>query len=213
MSVMRSSDGLELVLTLFMGASSGLRALAQLDLVGLQVIAVHLDAETRRRGELEAAVRIVQRSVDERIVLAQVPLRGFELVEIRNGHHHLRSGNHVDRSGRVVWRDRDVVSFAQSGNLLELGNAARPGDIRHDVVGELVLEDRHEIPLRMPALAPRDGGTDLVAHLLEGVKALGRTWLLEPVDLAGFLEAPAEANGGGDVEAAMRIDEDFDIKA
>ena len=63
----------------------------------------------------------------------------------------------------------------------------------------------------MAALAPRDGGADLVAHLLEGVEALGRAGLLEPVDLAGFLEAPAEANGGGDVEAAMRIDENVDI--
>src|SRR4029450_708849 len=110
-----------------------------------------------------------------------------------------------------VWRDRDVVSFAQSGNLLELGNATRPGDIRHDVVGELALEDWHEIPLRMPALAPRDGGIDLIAHLLEGVEALWGTWLLEPVDLPGFLEAPAETNGGRDVEAAVRIDENLDI--
>src|SRR4030095_16486579 len=168
------------------------------------VVAVHLDAETRPRRELEAAVRIVQWPVDEMIVLAQVPLRRFELVEIRNRHHHLRSGDHVDWPRRVVWRHRDVVGFAQSGNLLELGNAAGPGDIRHDVVGQLVLEDRHEVPLRMPTLAPRDGGIDLVAHLLEGVEALGWAWLLEPVDLPGFLEAAAEPNGSGDVEAAMR---------
>src|SRR4029453_18958476 len=179
--------------------------LAQRDLVGLQGVPVHLDAETRPRRELEAAIRVVQWPVDEMIVLAQVPLRRFELVEIRNRHHHLRSGDHVDRSRRVVWRDRDVVGFAQSGNLLELGDAAGPGDVRHDVVGELVLEDRHEIPLRMPALAPRDGGADLLAHLLEGVEALWRAWLLEPADLAGFFEAPAETNGGGDVEATMRI--------
>ena len=41
------------------------RALAQLDLVGLQVVAVHLDAEARRRRQLEAAVRIVEWRVDE----------------------------------------------------------------------------------------------------------------------------------------------------
>ena len=71
--------------------------LAQLDLVGLQVVAVHLDAETRLRRQLEAAVRIVERRVDEVIVFAEVPLRRFELVEIGNGHHHLRAGDHVDR--------------------------------------------------------------------------------------------------------------------
>src|SRR3954462_375692 len=124
MSVMRSSDGLEWVLTRSRVVSSALLrfgmkypppgeqgcwwavsqrpVLAQRDLVGLQVVAVHLDTETRQRGELEAAVRIIQWPVYKMIVLAQVPFRGFELVEIRNGHHHLSSGHHVDRPSRVV---------------------------------------------------------------------------------------------------------------
>src|SRR5690606_2679775 len=93
--------------------------LAQLKLVGLQVVAGHLDTETRLRRQLEAAVRDVEWSVDEVIVFAQVPLRRFELVEVGNGHHHLRSRNHVDRSRSVMWRDRNVVGFAQGRNLLE----------------------------------------------------------------------------------------------
>src|SRR4051812_46095182 len=100
MSVMRSSDGFEFAFTRLRASSASsvfgmtyprsgqreLALLAQLDLVGLQVFAVHLDAETRLRRQLEAAVRIVERFVDEVIVFAQVPLRRFELVEIRNGH-------------------------------------------------------------------------------------------------------------------------------
>src|SRR5688572_15568387 len=98
MSVMRSSEGFEWVLIRF-SASSGLvrfgmtdplpggraltrlwlaqhlsqgRALAQRNLVGLQVVAVHLDAETWRRVQLETAVRIVERPVYKMVVLAQV---------------------------------------------------------------------------------------------------------------------------------------------
>src|SRR3954447_24364764 len=104
MSVMRSSDGFELVLTRLRASSapsvfgmtyprSDLRVvarmppitlLAQFDLMGLQVIAVHLDAETRPQRELEATVRNIERLVDKMIVLAQIPLRRFELVEVRN---------------------------------------------------------------------------------------------------------------------------------
>src|SRR6266700_3118708 len=142
MSVMRSSDGLEFVFTRLSASSAppvfgmtyphsggcGLspatpgphRALlTQLNLVGLQVVPVHFNTETRLRRQLEAAVRVVEWFVDEVIVFAQVPLRRFELVEVRNGHHHLRSRNHVDWSRGVMWRDRDVVGFAQGGYLLE----------------------------------------------------------------------------------------------
>src|SRR5262249_17732156 len=157
-------------------------------------VAVHLNTKTRLRRQLEAAVRIVEWSVDQVIVFAQIPPRRFELVEVGYSHHHLRTCNHVDWSRGVMWRDRDVVGFAQGRNLLELGDAAGPGDIRHDVISELALEDRYEIPLGVAALAPGDRGTDLVAHLLQCVEALGRAGLLEPIDLAGFLEAPTEAN-------------------
>ena len=57
------------------------------------------------------------------------------------------------------------------------------------------------------------GGADLLAHLLEGVEALGRAGLLEPVDLAGLLERAAEADGGRHVEAAMRVDQHVDVGA
>src|SRR5579871_2332925 len=236
MSVMRSWDGREFVFTRLSASSAppvfgmtyprcggqGLSParrgrqrtlLTQLNLVGLQVVAVHFNTETRLRRQLEAAVRVVEWFVDEVIVFAQVPLRCFEFVEVGNRHHHLRSRNHVDWSRGVMWRDRDVIGFAQGGYLLEFGNAAGPGDVGHDVVSELVLEYRHEIPLRVAALAPRDGGTDLFTYLLEGIKALGRAGLLKPIDLARFLEAPTEANGGGNVEAAMRINENVDIGA
>ena len=64
----------------------------------------------------------------------------------------------------------------------------------------------------MQPFSDRNGGADLLAHLPEGVVALDRHRLLEPVDLAGILQRPAEPDRGRHVETAMGVDQDFDLR-
>src|SRR6185437_576915 len=111
----------------------------------------------------------------------------------------------------VVRRDGHVVCFRKGRDLLELADAASPGHVGHDVVGELLFEDRHELPARVQPLTHGNRRTHALAHLLEGVIALDRNRLLEPVDLPGVLQRTAEPDGGRHVEAAMGIDQELDF--
>src|SRR5687768_16554840 len=95
-----------------------------LDHVCLQVVPVHCDSEPGRLVELEAAVRVVERLVDERVIFVKVPLRCLEFVEGRHSHHHLRAGDDVDRPRGIMWRHWYVVRLARCRDQLELGDAA-----------------------------------------------------------------------------------------
>src|SRR5690606_34257389 len=86
-------------------------------------------------------------------------------------------------------------------------------DIWHDVVGQFVFEDGHEIPFGVAAFAPGNGRTDLVAHLLERIDAFRRYGLLEPVDVAGFLQFTAAADGCGHVKTTVGINENIDVRS
>ena len=130
----------------------------------------------------------------------------FELVEIRDRHHYLSARDDIDRPGGVMGRYRDVVGLAKRRDLFQLGDAAGPGDVRHDVVGQLVLEDGHEIPLGMPALAPRNAALTFSRTCLRALIAFGWAWLLEPVDFPASSRVAAQPDGSRYVEAAMRID-------
>ena len=163
-------------------------------------------------GTLRRAAAVVERRRDELVVARQVEMRGLEPVEVRRREHHLRAGHHVDRAARVMRRDRHVIGFRHGGDLLHFADAAGPGHVRHDVVGELVLEDGHEFPARVQALADRDRGADLFAHLGERVIALDRHRLLEPVDLRRLFQAAAQPDRGRHVEPPMRVDQDFHLR-
>src|SRR5690606_7982356 len=96
--------------------------------------------------------------------------------------------------------------------LLEFRNAAGPGHVGHDVVGEPAFEDRHEVPFGVAPLAPGDGGTDLFADLPQRVDTFGRTWLLEPVDVTGLFQGPAQPDGGRHIETTVGVDQHLHIR-
>src|SRR5262249_44842919 len=83
----------------------------------------------------------------------------------------------------------------------------------HDVVSQRILQDRYELPPRVQSFADRDRGIDSLADLAERSIALRWHRLLEPVDLAGLLQRPAETDRGRNIEAAMRIDQDVNVRS
>jgi hypothetical protein len=106
------------------------------DDVRLEEVHVHFDSETWIARQLQAAAGIIQRSLDEPVVAAQIVERRLKAIEIRDGDHHMRSRHHIDGSARIVRRDRNVIGFRHGRDLLELADAARPCHVGHDVIGQ-----------------------------------------------------------------------------
>ena len=109
----------------------------------------------------------------------------LQAVEVGDGLHHVGPGDEVSGPHGVVGRDGDVVGLGHGGDLLQLGDAPGPDDVRHDVVGQAPLKHGQELPAGVQALADADGAPVLVAHLAQGVVALRRDGLLEPADAVG----------------------------
>jgi len=47
---------------------------------------------------VESSVGVVEWRLDELVVFPEIGVGSFELVEVRNGHHHVRPGEDVDGS-------------------------------------------------------------------------------------------------------------------
>ena len=110
----------------------------------------------------------------------QVGAHRLDAVAVRNRDHHLRAGDHVDRAAGIVRRHRDVVRLCLCADLLQLRYTARPSDVRHDEVGEALLQDRHELPTSVNPLAHADRHVRRVPHLLQRRVRLHTHRLLEP---------------------------------
>ena len=169
-------------------------------------------AEAGAVTDVEVAVVDVERGREGAVVLVELGVGDLEAVKVGGGRHGLGAGDESDGAGGVVGADRDEEGFGHGGDAAQLGDAAGADDVGHDVLGELLLEDGAELPAGVEALADADRDIGAGAELGESVGVLGWDGLFEPADAVGG-DGVGEADRGGDVEAAVGVDEDLDAGA
>ena len=154
---------------------------------------------------------IIQWRLYQSVVCTKVISWRFQPVEVGHRHHDVCTRHHVDGAAGIVGSYGDIVRLRQRRDLLQLRDASRPGDVGHDEVGQVVLEDGYELEAGVQPLAGTDRRGHLLLDLLERLPALGRHRLLEPVDVVRghFVR---EAHRAGHVVQAVRVDQDLEFR-
>ena len=130
-------------------------------------------------------------------------------VEVGRVHHHVGAGHDLQGAHGVVGAHGDVIGFGHAGDLAQLGDAPGPEHVRHEIVGQPLLQDGQEVEAGEEALAHADGRRHVLSDLPQGVDAFGGHRLLEPGDLRLLVEAVGQAYGRRHVVVAVGVDQDF----
>jgi len=105
------------------------------------------------------------------------------------------------------------VSFAESGDLLHLGDAADVGDRGADVVDVVGFDELVEVPAAAPFLSRREGNRRDLAELGDVFEeGFGADGVFDQIGLEVFQELAA-AFGIGVVEALVEVDEPVTVLA
>ena len=76
--------------------------------------------------------------------------------------------------------DRHEEGFGHRGDLIQFRDPAGADDIRHDVLRQLLLQDRAKLPASIQPLTDAYGHIRALAKLTQGIPILRRHRLLEP---------------------------------
>ena len=99
---------------------------------------------------------ILDREFVPTLVIDPVP---FHDEEIRDRRADMRRGHRPERAADVVRGERNVIDLGHIGDLAALREAAALGDIGHDVIDRLLLEQIAKAPAQVEifARAERNG--------------------------------------------------------
>ncbi len=112
----------------------------------------------------------------------------------------------------MVERRALPVHLAGGEDLLRLGDPARVHHVDAEVVDQLVLDQRLELPLVRELLAGRDRQVDLVAHQPQRERVERPDRVLVEVEAIGLERVP-EVGRLGRAEHRVRVEEQVDVVA
>ena len=118
-------------------------------------------------------------------------------------------GHRAERPADVVRRQRHVVDLGHVGDLAALRQTAALGDVGHDVVDRLLLQQVAEAPAQVEVLAGAEGHRRDALHLAHRRHVFRRHRLLQP-EQPERLHRPRHGDPAGDVVAAVHVDREVD---
>ena len=177
-------------------------------LAGLGLVELEPETGTRRRRHVPGVrARGVRKELVERL-----ELHPFLDPEVRHRQVDMEARRAVERRAGVVEGGALSVHLSGRENLLRLRDAAGMNQVDPQVVDELVLDQRLELPLVRELLARRDRQIHLVADgpQRHGVERTDR--VLVEVE-AMRLERPAEVGRFRGAEHRVRVEDQVDVVA
>ncbi len=105
-----------------------------------------------------------------------------------------------------------MIGVGHDGNLLSLGQAAGPYEIRHDHVRRALFQNVAEGVARDEALADAMRNPRFLRQPQQILRAVRLDHVLHPHDVVG-LQRPADTNGVVQVPPAVPFDHDFHLIA
>ena len=187
-----------------------------LELVGLESVFVHVDAEAGFGGHrVHGAFQFDLMGEDVFVgaaIVAQHLCFGFQPREVGDGCAKVNRRRCTDRPQRVVRHQVNVVRFCPASYFHRLREAAHVADVDPSEVGQALLDIGQELPLAGELLADREGHR---CHLSEGgvsFRALVSDGLLEEVQRR-WRHHLAKRRSFGDAQAMVVVDAENHLSA